>query len=66
MPRPRTADDQASAGGGEELDTATAPEPDAPDVPVYEGSLMHTEPQVAPDGHVNLSKEDIDNRDKGA
>jgi hypothetical protein len=32
------------------------------DVPAYEGSLMYTEPQVAPDGHVNLSQEDIDAR----
>ena len=31
-------------------------------VPVYRGSLMHNEPQIAPDGHVNLSQEDIDAR----
>lgn len=27
---------------------------------VWEGSASATEPQVAPDGHVNLSQEDID------
>jgi len=37
------------------------PAPD-PDAPVFEGSLSADEPQVAPDGHVNLSKEDINAR----
>ncbi len=30
--------------------------------PAWEGSLSSDEPQVAPDGHVNLSQEDIDAR----
>lgn len=30
--------------------------------PVYEGSKMEKEPYTAPDGHVVLSQEDIDNR----
>lgn len=30
--------------------------------PAYEGSKMLNKPQVAPDGHVNLSQEDIDAR----
>jgi hypothetical protein len=30
--------------------------------PVYEGSKMDTEPYTAPDGHVVVSQEDIDNR----
>lgn len=32
------------------------------DVPVWEGSASATEPQIAPDGHVVLSQEDIDSR----
>jgi hypothetical protein len=31
--------------------------------PAWKGSLSATEPQVAPDGHVSLSQEDIDARD---
>jgi len=31
-------------------------------VPAWEGSLSAKEPQVAPDGHVNLSQEDIEAR----
>lgn len=33
------------------------------EVPAWEGSLSASKPVVAPDGHVNLSKEDIDARD---
>jgi hypothetical protein len=33
------------------------------DVPVPGAGVMHNKPQVAPDGHVNLSQEDIDGRD---
>lgn len=32
------------------------------DVAAWEGSASATTPQVAPDGHVNLSQEDIDAR----
>lgn len=31
-------------------------------VPAWEGSLSASQPIVAPDGHVNLSKEDIEAR----
>lgn len=30
--------------------------------PAWEGSISSSEPLVAPDGHVNLSQEDIDAR----
>lgn len=41
----------------EQLETMLDPEPTA-----WQGSLSATEPQVSPDGHVHLSKEDIRNR----
>jgi hypothetical protein len=34
--------------------------------PYGKGSLSATEPVVAPDGHVSLSQEDIDERDADA
>ena len=36
---------------------------DVDDTPAIEGSLSSDEPVVAPDGHTNLSQEDIDARD---
>jgi hypothetical protein len=38
-----------------------APQEEAPQVS-HKGSLSAKKPVVAPDGHVNLSQEDIDNR----
>jgi hypothetical protein len=35
-------------------------------VPEWEGTVSAREPLVAPDGHVNLSQEDIDARDQGS
>lgn len=35
---------------------------DAGGAEVVHNVEMYTEPQIAPDGHVNLSKEDIKNR----
>lgn len=36
----------------------------SPDRPAWKGSLSVNEPLVAPDGHVVLSKEDIDARNQ--
>ena len=48
--------------------TPAGPKPDKasePHQPYGKGSRMATEPVVGPDGHVHLSQEDIDARDKG-
>jgi hypothetical protein len=43
--------------------TEPAPEPEPDDgEPAWKGSASATEPQIAPDGHVVLSQEDIDAR----
>lgn len=48
-----TADDMSAADLKTILD---------PNKPAWEGSMSSPTPIVAPDGHVNLSQEDIDNR----
>jgi len=61
MPRPRTEDTEAPT---EIIAPAAVAEPevtpDPPDTPTWEGSLSATEPQIAPDGHIVLSQDDID------
>jgi hypothetical protein len=44
---------------GDDLKQLLDPEPVA-----WKGSLSAKEPQIAPDGHVALSQEDIDARDQ--